>query len=94
MLLLGFPVVAVLAWIFSKPNDPAKADTRQRRHWKLDAIVTPSVIAALVISGMYAFRFSGRHVARVAAVRPWPEWQLKVHHLLLLRPGTSRCCRS
>ncbi len=67
VLLLGFPVVVMLAWLFIKPKDPAKPDTWQRRHWKLSAAVTVSVIVLVVISGFYAVRFSAPRAERLAA---------------------------
>ncbi|MGH8336273.1 MAG: hypothetical protein ACRETL_05480, partial [Gammaproteobacteria bacterium] len=33
-LLLGFPVVLVLAWMLIKPKDPVKYTSWQRLHWK------------------------------------------------------------
>ncbi|MGB9428356.1 MAG: hypothetical protein WCC11_00515 [Gammaproteobacteria bacterium] len=67
ILIAGFPVALVLAWLLVKPTDTTTQTLWQRRHWKLGAIVTPIVIAAVVVSGIYAFRFSERHVARLAA---------------------------
>lgn len=32
VLLLGFPVVVVLAWLLIEPKDPANSDSWQRRH--------------------------------------------------------------
>ena len=67
ILIAGFPVAIVLAWLLVKPTDPAAQTQWQRRHWKLGAIVTPVVIAAVVISSIFAFRFSERHEARLVA---------------------------
>ncbi|MGH8397396.1 MAG: hypothetical protein ACRETA_04030 [Gammaproteobacteria bacterium] len=67
ILIAGFPVAIVLAWLLVKPTDPLKQTVWQKRHWKLGAIVTPVVITAVVISGIYAFKFSEQHAARVAA---------------------------
>ncbi|MGH8283116.1 MAG: tetratricopeptide repeat protein [Gammaproteobacteria bacterium] len=66
VLLLGFPVVVVLAWLFIKPKDPAQSSTWQRRHWKLSAAVTVVVIVLVVISGFYGVRFSERRAERLA----------------------------
>ncbi|MGB9429488.1 MAG: hypothetical protein WCC11_06365 [Gammaproteobacteria bacterium] len=65
VLLLGFPVVVVLAWLLIKPKDPAKSNSWQRRHWKLGAAVTVVVIVLVVISGFYGVRFSERYAARL-----------------------------
>src|SRR5574337_553705 len=67
VLIAGFPVVLVLAWLLVKPADPASQTAWQRRHWKLSAIVMPIVIAAVVVSGLYAFRYAERHAARMVA---------------------------
>ncbi|MGH8399067.1 MAG: hypothetical protein ACRETA_12615, partial [Gammaproteobacteria bacterium] len=66
VLLLGFPVVVVLAWLFIKPKDPAKSSTWQRRHWKLSAVVTVVVIVLVVVSGFYGVRFSEHRAERLA----------------------------
>ncbi|HVC36958.1 MAG TPA: tetratricopeptide repeat protein [Gammaproteobacteria bacterium] len=63
VLLLGFPVVAVLAWLLIEPKGPAQSDSWQRRHWKLSAVVTAVVIVLVVISGFYALQFSRQHAA-------------------------------
>lgn len=68
VLLLGFPVVVVLAWFFIKPRDPSKSNTWQRRHWKLSAVVTVAVIVLVVISGFYGLRYSKRYAVRLEAV--------------------------
>ncbi len=62
VLLLGFPVVAVLAWLLIEPKGPAQSDSWQRRHWKLSAVVTSIVITLVVISGFYALQFSKVHM--------------------------------
>ncbi|MGH8280304.1 MAG: tetratricopeptide repeat protein [Gammaproteobacteria bacterium] len=67
VLIASFPVALVLAWLLVKPTDLARQTVWQKRHWKLGAIVTPVVIAAVVISGIYAFHFSERYAARMAA---------------------------
>ncbi|MGH8413365.1 MAG: tetratricopeptide repeat protein [Gammaproteobacteria bacterium] len=67
ILIAGFPVAIVLTWLLVKPTDPAQQTVWQKRHWKLGAIVIPVVIAAVVISGIYAFKFNERHEARIVA---------------------------
>ncbi|MGH8307769.1 MAG: hypothetical protein ACRER0_05785 [Gammaproteobacteria bacterium] len=67
ILIASFPVVIVLTWLLVKPADPAQQTAWQKRHWKLGAIVTPIVIAAVVVSGIYAFKFTERHAARIVA---------------------------
>ena len=67
VLLLGFPVVVILAWLFIKPKDQMKSDTWQRRHWKLSAAVTVAVIVLVAISGFYGLRYSKHYAARLEA---------------------------
>ncbi|MGH8280035.1 MAG: tetratricopeptide repeat protein, partial [Gammaproteobacteria bacterium] len=66
VLLLGFPVVVVLAWTFIKPRDPAKYNIWQRRRWKLGATLSAVVVVAVVQSGLYAWRVSVRYEQRLA----------------------------
>ncbi|HKV96087.1 MAG TPA: tetratricopeptide repeat protein [Gammaproteobacteria bacterium] len=66
VLLLGFPVVVLLAWLFIKPRDPAKSNPWQRRHWKLSAAFTGVVIVLVVVSGFYGLRFSARNAELLA----------------------------
>jgi len=66
-LILGFPVVLVLAWVFIKPKDPAKAGWQQR-HWKWGAALSALVVVLVVVSGFYAWRFSAHHAQLLAAV--------------------------
>ncbi|MDE2108655.1 MAG: hypothetical protein KGJ20_05545, partial [Gammaproteobacteria bacterium] len=67
ILIAGFPVAIVLAWLLVKPADPAYQTGWQKRRWKLGAIITPIVIGAVVVSSFYAWRFSERHAERLAA---------------------------
>ena len=69
LLLLGFPVVLVLAWMLIKPRDPAKYTSWQRLHWKLGAALSIAVVILVVISGFYVWRFSARHAERLAAAQ-------------------------
>lgn len=73
ILIAGFPVVVVLAWLFIKPKDPAKTDTWQRRHWRLSAAVTVVVIVLVVISGFCGVRFSEHRAERLAASTATPS---------------------
>ena len=68
ILIAGFPVAIVLAWLLVKPVDIASQSAWQRRHWKLGAMVVPVVIAAVVVSGICAFHYAERHEAYAAAV--------------------------
>lgn len=67
VLLLGFPVVVVLAWLLIEPKGPTQPNTWQRRHWKLSAVFTAVVIALVVISGFYALQFSRAHAPLLQA---------------------------
>ncbi|MDE1888057.1 MAG: hypothetical protein KGI32_07970, partial [Gammaproteobacteria bacterium] len=77
VLIAGFPVAIVLAWLLVKPADAASQTGWQKRRWKLGAIVTLIVIAAVVASGVFAFRFSERHEARVAAEQTAAQTPIK-----------------
>ena len=70
VLLLGFPVVVVLAWLLIEPKGPARPDAWQRRHWKLSAVFTAVVIALVVISGFYALQFSRQHASLLQSQVP------------------------
>ena len=63
ILIAGFPVALVLSWLLVKPAALDNQTTWQRRHWKLGAVVVPLIIAAVVVSGIFAFRFSEQRVA-------------------------------
>ncbi len=67
ILIATFPVALVLAWLLVKPANSVSQNGWRRRHWKLGAVVTPMVIAAVVVSGIYAFRFSERHGPNLTA---------------------------
>ncbi|MDE2234430.1 MAG: tetratricopeptide repeat protein [Gammaproteobacteria bacterium] len=67
VLLLGFPVVGVLAWLLIEPKGQARPDTWQRRHWKMSAVVTAIVITLVMISGFYALQFSHAHLSALQA---------------------------
>lgn len=69
ILIAGFPVAIVLAWLLAKPADPASQTGWQKRRWKLGAIVTPIVIAAVVVSGIFALRFSEQRAQQQAAAQ-------------------------
>ncbi|MGH8307308.1 MAG: tetratricopeptide repeat protein [Gammaproteobacteria bacterium] len=78
ILIAGFPVAIVLAWLLVKPTDPAQQTVWQKRHWKLGAIVTPVVIAAVVVSGIYAFRIGEQHAQRLADLSAIPAKSIAV----------------
>jgi len=67
ILLLGLPVVLVIAWMLIKPTDPAKFGSWQRQHWKLGAALSIAVVILVAISGFYAWRFSEHHSFKEAA---------------------------
>ena len=66
-LLLGFPVVLVLAWMLIKPKDPAKYTRWQKLRWKLGSVLAFVVLVLVVISGVYTWRASEHHAQRLAA---------------------------
>lgn len=68
-LLLGFPVVLVVAWTLIKPNDPAKLSRWQRLHWKLGAALSIGVVTLVVISGNLIWKVSKRHAQELAAAQ-------------------------
>src|SRR5574337_2024377 len=69
ILIVGFPVAIVLAWLLVKPADSVSQTGWQKRRWKLGAIVTPIVIAAVVVSGIFALRFSEQRAQHLAAAQ-------------------------
>ena len=69
ILLLGFPVVLVLAWVFIQPKELAKNDSWRRLQWKLGAALSIVVVVIVVITGIYAWRISTRHVEQPAAAQ-------------------------
>ncbi|MBU6420995.1 MAG: hypothetical protein KGQ62_02835 [Gammaproteobacteria bacterium] len=69
ILIVGFPVAIVLAWLLVTPADSASQTGWQKRRWKLGTIVTPIVIAAVVVSGIFAFRFSEHRTEHLAATQ-------------------------
>src|SRR5574340_62256 len=70
VLLLGFPVVVVLAWLLIEPKNTAKPDSWPRRHWKLSALATAVVIVLVVISGFYAVQYSRQHASILQGSAP------------------------
>ncbi|MGH8283567.1 MAG: tetratricopeptide repeat protein [Gammaproteobacteria bacterium] len=65
ILLLGFPVVLILAWLLVKPKDPVKSNSWLRRHWAFGATLSAAVVVLVVISGFYALRFSEHYEQRM-----------------------------
>ncbi|MGH8399068.1 MAG: tetratricopeptide repeat protein [Gammaproteobacteria bacterium] len=84
IMLLGFPIVVVLAWLFIKPKDTAKSDIWQRRHWKLSAVVTTIVIVLVLISGFYGVRFSEHRAERLAVNATAPDTTIPAKSIAVL----------
>lgn len=89
MLFAGFPVALVLAWLLVKPATLDNQPTWQQRHWKLGAIIVPLIIAAVVVSGIFAFRFSEKHEARVAAEQTAAQTEAKPAAPIFNPPAAS-----
>ena len=68
-LLLGFPVVLVMAWMLIKPKDAAKLSRWQKQRWKLGAILSLVVLVLVVVSSSFMWRVSARHAQEAAANR-------------------------
>ncbi len=66
VLLAGFPVALVLAWMLIKPKNPAKYSAWQKLHWKLGAALSVAVVVAVVFSGLYTWKFAERRATRLA----------------------------
>ena len=71
-LLLGFPVVLAIAWMFIKPKDPEKFDRWQRLRWKLGALLSVVVVVCVVVSSGYMWRVSEHHAQQIAPLSPAP----------------------
>ncbi|MDE2461908.1 MAG: hypothetical protein KGL98_11810 [Gammaproteobacteria bacterium] len=69
ILIVGFPVTVVLAWTFIRPKDPNKYSHWQKLHWKLNASVSVIVVAAAVVSGVFAWHLDQRHEAHLTATQ-------------------------
>lgn len=67
VLIAGLPVAVLLAWLVIKPSGHGRRVVWQRKHWILGAIVTPLVLAAVVVSATYAFRSVARRAAHAVA---------------------------
>ena len=76
-LLLGFPVVLVLAWMLIKPRDPAQYTRWQRLHWKLGSVLALVVVVLVVISGAFMWRAVERHAEHVAAAQAAAQTRTK-----------------
>ncbi|MGH8283569.1 MAG: hypothetical protein ACRESE_06950 [Gammaproteobacteria bacterium] len=68
ILLLGFPVVLILAWLLVKPRGPAVSNSWLRRHGAFGATLSAVVVVLVVISGFYALRFSEHYEQRMMVV--------------------------
>lgn len=61
VLLCGFPLTLVIAWMFIRPRDPTKYSHWQKLRWKLGAILSAAVLAAVIASGWSMWRYTARH---------------------------------
>ena len=66
VLLLGFPVVLMFAWLLIKPVDPEKLARWQRRRWRLGLLLTAIVIVFVGVSGAYIWRVTSQGALQVA----------------------------
>ncbi|MGB9429133.1 MAG: hypothetical protein WCC11_04550 [Gammaproteobacteria bacterium] len=69
VLLSGFPLAVVLAWVLIKPGDPTQFNRWQRLHWKLGAALSAAAVIFVVLSGWYTWKLSERHVQRLAVAQ-------------------------
>lgn len=68
ILLLGFPVALVLAWLLIRPREASSRSIAwQHRHWKLGVLFSSAVIALVAVSGFYALQFSRAHMRLLQA---------------------------
>lgn len=70
ILLLGFPVVVLLAWMLIKPRDPEKYNHWQRLRWKLGAVLSAAMLVPVVISAWSMWKYSEQHVLVEVAPSP------------------------
>lgn len=69
VLLSGFPLAVVLAWVLIKPGDPTQFNRWQRLHWKLGATLSAAAVIFVVLSGGYTWKFSERHAQRLVVAQ-------------------------
>lgn len=67
VLLLGFPVVLLFAWLLVKPVDPEKLVRWQKQRWRLGVLLTAVVVLFVGVSGAYIWRVTSQ-----AALQPSP----------------------
>ncbi|HKT32608.1 MAG TPA: tetratricopeptide repeat protein [Gammaproteobacteria bacterium] len=60
VLLLGFPVVLMFAWLLIKPVDPEKLMRWQKRRWRLGLLLTAIVIVFVGVSGAYIWQVTAQ----------------------------------
>ena len=68
LLLLGFPVVLMFAWLLIKPVDPEILTRWQKRRWRFGLVLTAIVILFVGISGTYIWRVA----SQAASQKPLP----------------------
>lgn len=71
VLLSGFPVVLMFAWLLIRPVDPAKLAHWQKRRWRLGLLLTAAVILFVSVSGAYIWEVTSQAALRTA-VAPAP----------------------
>ncbi|MGH8415151.1 MAG: tetratricopeptide repeat protein [Gammaproteobacteria bacterium] len=66
MLLLGFPVALMLAWLLIRPVNPEKLAHWQKRRWRLSLLLTAIVIVFVGISGAYIWKITAQSAFQAA----------------------------
>lgn len=60
VLLSGFPVVLMFAWLLIKPVDPEKLVRWQKRRWRLGLLLTAMVMVFVGVSGAYIWQITAQ----------------------------------
>jgi adenylate cyclase len=87
LLLLGFPVVLLFAWLLIKPVDPEKLTRWQKRRWRLGLVLTAAVILFASLSGAYIWRVTSHGASQAsepAAATSGPEFSPSVNAIAVL----------